>query len=794
MLDDYLKDLNEEQRKAVEDTEGPALIIAGAGSGKTRVLTYRIAHLMRLGRRPSAILALTFTNKAAREMKSRIAMLTDETLSNYLWMGTFHSIFAKILRIEHEAVGYPADYTIYDTQDTKNLIKAVVKELKLDPELYKANELQSRISWAKNNLITPVGYENHEEIRQQDVSRRKPFISKVYRLYAKRCFQAGAMDFDDLLMQTNILFRDHPKILEKYQQRFQYILVDEYQDTNHAQYLILQKLAQAHHNICVVGDDAQSIYAFRGARIENILNFTNNYPNHKLYKLERNYRSTQTIVDAAKTLIAKNERQIPKNIFSRENTGNKIRVQSTISDIEEGYWVVDDIQQIRLREHDDYADFAILYRTNAQSRIFEEALRKHNIPYKIYGGLSFYQRKEVRDLLAYLRVVVNPKDDEALKRIINYPKRGIGQTTVLRLQAQAFQTDRSIWDVMTTEALKQVNLNKRALNQLGNFAGTIRHFQEYLADDAYNAAKKIAAEAGLLKELYKDKSPEGISRYQNIEELLNGIYDFVIQRKKAAEQEDAEEAATAYSLNEYLENVALLTTQDEETGEDNDKVTLMTIHSAKGLEFKNLYIAGLEEDLFPSRMAVETSQELEEERRLFYVAMTRAEQQLTLTYSRQRFKWGALVPTTPSRFVKEIEAGFLDISDDLGEHPQMKRSGSTRYVKHSVSENATAPSGKKTTPASQGKAQAASMLSHIEKGRYKKVDQARQKQETNPRDYKVLSGKDLAPGNQVEHSRFGRGQVLDIQGTFPHTKAIIDFEQKGKKQLLLKFARLKIIE
>lgn len=788
---DYLQDLNEEQRKAVEDTEGPSLVIAGAGSGKTRVLTFRIAHLMNLGKRPSSILALTFTNKAAREMKSRIASLTDPQLSNYLWMGTFHSIFSRILRIEHEAIGYPSDYTIYDTQDSRNLIKSIIKELKLDSNIYKPNEVQGRISWAKNNLITPAGYENHEEIQQQDNSRRKPFLSKIYRFYTKRCKQAGAMDFDDLLMQTNILFRDNKEIVAKYQHRFQYILVDEYQDTNYAQYLILKKLAERHNNICVVGDDAQSIYAFRGARIENILNFKNDYPDHRIYKLERNYRSTQNIVNAANSVIAKNEQQIPKNVFSKKDLGTKIKVQPTLTDIEEGYWVVDDIHQKHYQDHDPFSDFAILYRTNSQSRIFEDALRKKNIPYKIYGGLSFYQRKEIKDLLAYLRIVVNPNDDEALKRIINYPKRGIGETTVTRLQQQAFGADLSIWDVMNSAQMEQIQLNKRAINQLGEFAKMLRHFQDYLHEDAYNAAKKIASETGILKELYKDKSPEGISRHENIQELLNGIYDFVNQRKKAQAADPAqdEENPREYTLEHYLENVALLTSQDQEDEEDFNKVTLMTIHSAKGLEFKNLYIVGLEEELFPSKMASDTTRELEEERRLFYVALTRAEKRLTLTYCKQRFKWGSMIPSTPSRFVRDIEASFLDMPDEMEDYPQMKSSGGTRYVRHR-----TAKQNDSKTDVKANKERNHDITAEIKKGKYKKVSNASAETTGNTRDFNLLKEEDLEPGSRIEHSRFGKGEVLELNGTYPHTKALIQFEQKGKKQLLLKFARLKILD
>lgn len=570
MVLDYLKDLNKVQQEAVVSTEGPALIIAGAGSGKTRVLTYRIAHLLKQGARPSTILALTFTNKAAREMKERIGNVMGEKIARYLWMGTFHSVFARILRAEHETIGYPSNFTIYDSADSKSLLKTIIKDFGLDDKAYKSGSVASRISMAKNNLITPSAYASNVEIKTADKSIRMPAISEIYREYVKRCRLSGAMDFDDLLLITNLLFRDHPHILEKYQNRFDYILVDEYQDTNFAQYLIVKKLAAIHKNICVVGDDAQSIYSFRGARIENILSFQNDYPEHKIYKLEQNYRSSQIIVNAANSIIAKNKRQIPKKVFSENSPGKCIKVITALTDNEEGFLVAQEISETQLREHYKNMDYAILYRTNAQSRIFEEALRKRNIPYKIYGGLSFYQRKEIKDILAYFRLIINHWDNEALKRIINYPARGLGQTTLAKLEKAAINAETSIWNIITQLPENYQGLNKGTASKVWNFAALIHKFAAVVAkEDASSAARIIALETGILKELSNDKSPEGLSRHQNIEELLNGIQEFSIS---------AIEEGRPAKLENFLEDVALLTDQDTDKEEDKDKVTLMTIH------------------------------------------------------------------------------------------------------------------------------------------------------------------------------------------------------------------------
>ncbi len=652
---DYLKDLNKNQYEAVIRTEGPALVIAGAGSGKTRVLTYRIAHLLKQGARPSSILALTFTNKAAREMKERIAAVVGENMARYLWMGTFHSIFARMLRTEHETIGYPSNYTIYDSADSKSLIKTIIKNMQLDDKMYKPGVVASRISMAKNNLIIPVAYANTNEIRLVDKNMRMPSIADIYKEYTKRCFLSAAMDFDDLLLKTNLLFRDNPEILTKYQERFDYVLVDEYQDTNFAQYQIVKRLSSKNNNLCVVGDDAQSIYSFRGARIENILNFKNDYPEHKIFKLEQNYRSTKTIVNAANSIIANNKRQIPKTVFSEKKEGNAIKILAALTDNEEGFMVVQEIAETQLRNHYRNSDYAILYRTNAQSRIFEEALRKRNIPYKIYGGLSFYQRKEIKDLLAYYRMTINPADNEALKRIINYPARGIGATTLLKLEDAAIAGETSIWNIiLQLEELNPAKLNKGTVTKVMNFARLIQKFREFDKENqAFDTAKMIAEKTGILLELYNDKSPEGISRHENIQELLNGIQEFSMNAREEGQPD---------KLENYLEDVALLTDQDTEKEEDRDKVTLMTIHSAKGLEFKNVFVVGLEENLFPSQRPGEKNNDdaLEEERRLFYVALTRAEENAWFSYANQRYRWGSLDFCTPSRFLEEIDEKFIE--------------------------------------------------------------------------------------------------------------------------------------
>ena len=770
---DYLKGLNKAQQEAVLTTEGPALVIAGAGSGKTRVLTYRIAHLLKQGARPSTILALTFTNKAAREMKERIAAVVGENTARYLWMGTFHSIFARMLRTEHETLGYPSNFTIYDSADSKSLIKSIIKSFQLDDKIYKPGVVASRISMAKNNLITPNVYAEHSEIRLADRNMRMPAIHEIYREYAKRCRLSGAMDFDDLLLKTNLLFRDHPEILTRYQERFDYVLVDEYQDTNYAQYLIVKKLAARHKNICVVGDDAQSIYSFRGARIENILNFRNDYPEHKIFKLEQNYRSTQTIVNAANSIIAKNKKQIPKKVFSELEKGKEIKVISALTDNEEGFLVAQEIAQTQLRDHYKNLDYAILYRTNAQSRIFEEALRKRNIPYKIYGGLSFYQRKEIKDLLAYFRIIINPADNEALKRIINFPARGIGNTTLAKLDTAALNEETTIWKIITgLPEQNPANLNKGTVTKLLNFSRLIQKFAVFaLENEAYDTAKLMAEETGILKDLYNDKSPEGLSRYENIQELLNGIQEFSMNAKEEGRPD---------RLENYLEDVALLTDQDNEKDEDRDKVTLMTVHSAKGLEFKNVFVVGLEENLFPSAQSGEknTPEALEEERRLFYVALTRAKENAWLSFANQRYRWGKLDFCTPSRFLEDLDEQFIDNTDWKMETGRPAKT-------NDISFGSPSHQFARRQPVSPLKSQNSQ---NIFGKKLVKLKESGKQQDTFSGD----SPDKIQPGMVVEHQRFGEGKVLKIEGVAPNLKAIVFFQNAGQKNLLLKFAKLKI--
>ena len=770
-MQNYLEGLNEAQRLAVENIHGASLIIAGAGSGKTRVLTLRVAHLLKSGVRPGSILALTFTNKAAREMKNRIATMVGANTAKYLWMGTFHSIFARILRIESETLGYPSNFTIYDSSDSKNLIKSIIKELNLDDKTYKPGVVSSRISAAKNNLVSSEVYATLPETIEYDQSIKMPLISLIYKEYAKRCFLAGAMDFDDLLMKTNALFRNSPDILAKYQRIFEYILVDEYQDTNHSQYMIIKKLAATHNNICVVGDDAQSIYSFRGARIENILNFQNDYPTHKVFKLEQNYRSTQNIVDAANSIIAKNKRQIRKNVFSEKEKGTLIKVISAITDNEEGYLVSNEIIDTRMREHFQFSDYAILYRTNAQSRIFEESLRKRNIPYKIYGGLSFYQRKEIKDLLSYFRMVINPKDNEAFKRVINYPARGIGQTSLTKLEQFAGQNNLCIWEFATNIPLLLSEFNKGTAAKIHEFTSLIEMFREKLETlTAFELATEIATGTGIMKDLYKDQTPEGVSRFENIQELLNGIQEFSIT---------AREEGTPGQLNNYMEDVALLTDQDNEKPEDNDRVTMMTIHSAKGLEFKNVFIVGVEENLFPSNQnGQKTLEDFEEERRLFYVALTRAEQNAYITYARQRYKWGKLEFCNKSRFIDEIDPQYLNMPIEkdpvfFGDSPDLPFSA-PKPRNPGLSVPGFRPSAV-SQPDMQNK------LSRLRETK-KEVDA-----------FEYSNPEEIQAGMMVEHQRFGRGKVLQMEGKMPDIQATVFFQNAGKKQLLLKFAKLRII-
>ncbi|MCL6102054.1 MAG: UvrD-helicase domain-containing protein [Bacteroidetes bacterium] len=773
MLDNYLDNLNEAQQQAVVNVDGPSLIIAGAGSGKTRVLTYRIAHLLKNGVPPTSILALTFTNKAAREMKERIASVVGQHVARHLWMGTFHSIFSRILRAEAALIDYPSTFTIYDTQDAKSLLRTILKSLNLEENTYKPSTIMGRISAAKNNLVLPSGYRQNETIREADQAARIPRTGEIYEEYARRCKNAGAMDFDDLLLMTNVLFKRFPDTLQKYQHIFRYILVDEYQDTNYSQYLIVKKLAELHHNLSVVGDDAQSIYSFRGARIENILNFKNDYPNYKVFKLEQNYRSTQTIVNAANSLIAKNKNQLQKTVYSENDAGAKIKVLNALNDQEEGFLVVNELFQKRMSEHDNYADFAILYRTNAQSRVFEEVLRKRNIPYKIYGGLSFYQRKEIKDLLAYFRLTINQKDDESFKRVINYPVRGIGATTLGKLEEFAAQNNCSMFAVATDPVLmQQAGLSGGTAKKVTDFTTLVLTFSDLsLSMDAYEMAQKIASETGIMSELYLDKSPENISRYENTQELLNAIQQFTL---------NAIEEGRPALLPNFLEEVSLLTDQDNEKIEDFDKVTLMTVHSSKGLEFNNVFVVGLEENLFPSGFSgTLTLAELEEERRLFYVALTRSKHQAFLSFAQQRFKWGKTEFCHPSRFIGEIDSQYLDIENSRFFHHQLNNdlSGTQGgFNRNSFSSNERSSFAPPKTTSSLG------------------ANYRRGAEPASAEPFESDDPNSLQIGMFVEHQRFGRGKIIDLEGDMPEKKAKVFFANAGEKQLLLKFAKLKIVD
>lgn len=754
---DFLKTLNEPQRAAVLQTEGPVMIVAGAGSGKTRVLTYRIAYMIHKGIDPFNILALTFTNKAAKEMRHRIETAIGPEARN-IWMGTFHSVFAKILRIEAEKLGYPSNFTIYDTEDSKSLLKSIIKEMQLDDKVYKPSIVLSRISAAKNSLITYKMYEGNDDLTSHDAVSSRPYIHKIYSTYAKRCFTSGAMDFDDLLLKTYELFTKHPDSLNKYQHKFKYVMVDEYQDTNHCQYMIIKKLAAVNENICVVGDDAQSIYSFRGATIRNILNFEKDYPDLKVFKLEQNYRSTQTIVNAAGEVIANNRDQLEKKVWTSNDQGDKINVIRAVTDNEEATLIAQSIFEEKMKNQLSNKDFSILYRTNAQSRSLEEALRRHNIPYRIYGGLSFYQRKEIKDLLAYLRLTINHKDEEALKRIINYPTRGIGKTTLDRIQLLAAEQGVSWWEIISN--LEFFAELKSAASKLDDFTVMIRSFATMLEkQDAYELAMHIARSTGILKSLHDDKTVEGVSRYENVVELLNGIKEFV--------EDDTSEVSK--DLGSYLQDIALVTDADKDDGND-DKVSLMTIHSAKGLEFPHVYISGMEENLFPSQMSLGSRQDLEEERRLFYVGMTRAEKRLTLAFANSRFRFGQLLPCEPSRFIAELNDDYLSFAQSRSgrtSKPQSNQPSRTEISKNSPGRNYGVP----------------------QKSRENVIRNLPPVIEN----FVAENTSNIKVGDIVEHQRFGKGNVAEVDGAGDNRKATIDFESFGKKQLVLRFAKLRFV-
>ncbi|MBU1374253.1 MAG: UvrD-helicase domain-containing protein [Bacteroidetes bacterium] len=764
---DYLQGLNSSQRQAVEQTEGPVMIVAGAGSGKTRVITYRVAHLINKSVDPFNILVLTFTNKAAKEMRNRIMSVVGSEAKN-IWMGTFHSVFAKILRVEANKIGYPNNFTIYDTDDSKSLIKTILKEMSLDDKLYHHNYVYGRISMAKNNLISVQEYQQNEQIQADDFSQGRGFIGKIYETYVNRCFKAGAMDFDDLLFKTNVLLKEHPDVLYKYQNKFKYLMVDEYQDTNFSQYLIVKKLAAIRENLCVVGDDAQSIYAFRGANIQNILNFQKDYPDVKVYKLEQNYRSTQNIVNVANSIIANNKNQLDKNVFSDNETGEKIKITRSYSDNEEGKVVAESIMQERANNNLDWVSFAILYRTNAQSRSMEEALRKLNVPYKIYGGLSFYQRKEIKDLIAYFRLTFNPSDEEAFKRVINYPARGIGKTTLDKIILAADQQSKTLFEIIVDAPQY---LDNRAAMAVQNFAIAIQSFQVIAKNSlAYDTALHIAQQSGLLKDLYDDKSVEGLARYENIQELLNGIKEF-------SEREDIEERG----LDIFMQDVALLTNDDNDKNPNKDTVSLMTIHSSKGLEFPQVYIVGMEENLFPSQMALNSRADLEEERRLFYVAVTRAEKKIHLSYATSRFRFGTLVNCEPSRFLDEIEPKYLELDFVKRVANNDSSFGDERSQWKSKTSHGNNQQGDFfSKPKLASKPIATTSLlgkAHVPTPGFAPSDTSK-----------------LQVGQEVEHERFGFGKVINLEGNKQDIKATVFFKEIGQKQLLLKFAKLRILE
>lgn len=761
----YLDDLNEEQRVAVEHIDGAALVIASAGSGKTRVLTYRVAHLIANEIAPYNILALTFTNKAAKEMKERIAKIVGYEYASGLWMGTFHSIFAKILRFEAEAINFTSSFTIYDTADVRNALKMIIKSMNLDDSVYKPASVANRISAAKNNLFTASAYENNTHLRIKDEAAKRPHTAEIYRRYALKCKQANAMDFDDLLLYTNLLFRNHPEILAKYQERFTHILVDEYQDTNMAQYMIIKALGLKHRNVFMVGDDAQSIYSFRGAKIENILNFQKDYKEAKLFRLERNYRSTKNIVDAANSIIARNTEQLKKEAYSMKGEGNKVKIIKALTDNEEGFLVVKELYNQFYQNQGIYSDFAILYRTNAQSRIFEEALRKKNIPYKIYGGLSFYQRKEIKDMLSYLRLIANPNDEEALRRIINYPKRGIGTTTIDKVTAIATQKQQGIGDIVNTIQEYRTVFNAGTIKKIADFAKLLQHFRAMQEEvSAFEIAKEVALKTGLLTEMKADKTPEGVSRLDNINELLNGIQEFA---------ETAQEEDTDFRLATYLENVALLTDLDKDTQEEQNHVSLMTVHAAKGLEFNNVFIVGLEEKLFPSNMGGELTQKnLEEERRLFYVALTRARNQVCLSFAITRYRWGKVHQESPSRFLFEIASEYL-------ERP-MESSGKKRSFEALQSKEKKQWNPNYSKPQRQ----------LADNFRLKRIEKSTNQQAFSTEEYAPNTTYKI--GMTVLHSRFGSGIIEELSGEEQNSKATVNFTNFGKKTLLLKFAKLQI--
>ena len=787
----YKIELNKNQYNAVVYIEGPSLVIAGAGSGKTRVLTYKIAYLLEKGYKPWSILALTFTNKAAREMRTRISNKIGPEQARGLWMGTFHSIFSRILRIEAEAIGFSNNFTIYDSSDSKSLIKSIIKEMNLDEKIYKPTIIQNRISQAKNRLISPDYYATNGEIQQCDYNAKIPATKDIYRFYWERCKQADALDFDDLLFYTYLLFEHNPEICKKYSEQFCYVLVDEYQDTNYAQHRIIWQLTNENQKVCVVGDDAQSIYSFRGANIDNILNFTSQYKDAKLFKLEQNYRSTKTIVNAANSLIKKNNRQIEKDVYSEKEKGEPIGVFSAYSDVEEGDIITNKIVQLYQNYNYTYNDFAILYRTNAQSRIFEEALRKKNLPYCIYGGVSFYQRKEIKDVISYFRLTVNPNDEEAFKRIINYPTRGIGNTTINKIIKAATDNHISLWNVINDLDTYNLSINKGTRDKLKKFYDLINIFVLAASEkDAFEIGQDLIKQSGIMNEIYQDRTPESLSRQENIEELLNGISDFCNNRCEEGDEEHTK-------LTDYLSEVSLLTDQDDKKNEDGEKITLMTIHSAKGLEFKTVFVVGLEENLFPSPMSYDSIHQLEEERRLFYVAITRAEEHCFLSFSRSRYKFGKMEFSNPSRFLNDIDSQYLELPkesslitknnrDFFDENKNVTYSDSQSYLYRKYQkEKQEGPM--RNWEHSQETYHQVQPTIHTNRT-LKKVGALSQTSAKNK-----VETTNIELGQIIQHERFGIGEIIKIEGAGDNCKATVQFQNSGTKQLLLKFARFKII-
>ena len=786
--DTLLAQLNDSQREAVTYCDGPQLVIAGAGSGKTRVLTYKIAYLLdHYNMAPWNILALTFTNKAAREMKERIGRLVGQDRAIRLQMGTFHSVFARILRAEAEHIGFGANFTIYDQSDSRSLVKSIIKEMQLDDKTYKAASVADRISMAKNHLLLPQQYAT-SSWAADDAQHKRPMVSQIYNRYAERCRQANAMDFDDLLVQTFVLFKNHEDIRQKYIERFRYVLVDEYQDTNFAQQAIVLLLTKEHGRVCVVGDDAQSIYSFRGANIDNILDFQKHYDGARLYKLEQNYRSTQLIVQAANSLIRKNERQIHKDVFSENEQGERLTLKPAYSDKEEAMIVCNDIKRIRRQEQCEYSDFAILYRTNAQSRSFEEQMRKDGIPYRIYGGLSFYQRKEIKDVIAYFRVVANPNDEEALRRIINYPARGIGDTTVGKIVETANLHNVSLWQVIAQPMVFDLKLSSGTLAKLEAFKTLVGGWMNRIGDeDAYVLGHSIIMESGISKDIYSSNNPEDLSRQENLEEFLSGMQDFVESRKEEGREQEI-------GLSDFLQEVALLTDLDSEGDEDQAKVTLMTIHSAKGLEFSTVFVVGLEENIFPSPMCINSMRELEEERRLLYVAITRAEKHCILTCAQNRFRYGKMEVDTPSRFIKDFDPSLIRIeggsASTFGLSGSSSYSRESRFSRDSRQSSDSRFSREFRTPLPsrfQNPRPVATQFVADPKPRLMPIRQEA------PRPQSAIGNIGLKEGNVIEHQRFGIGTVIKIEGSGENTKATVEFRNAGTKQLLLKFAKYTII-